>query len=110
MSPRRAATAAPIFAALGDETRLGLVNRLGGGGELSIAQLTSGARLSRQAITKHLLTLQRAGLVHGVRRGRERLWMLDPQPLDRARRDLARISAQWDEALERLRRFVEEKE
>lgn len=99
---------APIFAALGDETRLTLVTKLCGGSLLSIARLTEGSTLTRQAITKHLRVLQDAGLVRGVRRGRENLFELEPEPLDEARRALDVISRQWDQALARLKSFVED--
>lgn len=99
--------AAPVFAALGDETRLRLVARLGTEGPLSIARLTAGTEVTRQAVTKHLHVLADAGLAHGTRQGRERLWELEPQPLEEARRCLDLISAQWDEALARLKAAVE---
>src|SRR5881396_1861497 len=89
---------APIFAALGDETRLTLLTKLSGGSRVSIARLTKGSTLTRQAITKHLRVLQVAGLVRGARRGRENLFELEAEPLDEARRALDRISRQWDEA------------
>jgi DNA-binding transcriptional ArsR family regulator len=103
----RASGAAPVFAALGDETRLGLVARLSEDGPLSIARLTEGAGVSRQAITKHLDALAAAGLVHGRRRGRERIWQLERRRLGEARRYLDHVSAEWDAALQRLRKFVE---
>ena len=99
-----------MFAALGDETRLALVRRLVGGGPQSIARLTAGAAVSRQGVTKHLEVLARAGIVRGSRRGRERVWQLEPARLDEAQQWLAAISGQWDAALERLRAFVEEDE
>ncbi len=99
---------APIFAALGDKTRLRLVTKLSGGSRFSIARLTEGSTLTRQAISKHLRVLEDAGLVRGVRRGRENLFELEPEPLDKARRVLDGISRQWDEALARLKSFVEE--
>jgi len=98
---------APIFAALGDATRLTLLTKLSRGPRFSIARLTDGSTLTRQAITKHLRVLQDAGLVRGVRQGRENLFELEPQPLDEARRVLANISRQWDVALARLKSFVE---
>ncbi len=114
MSPARHESAvrelrrhAPIFAALGDETRLKLVKKLSGGSRVSIARLTQGSTLTRQAITKHLRVLQDAGLVRGVRRGRESLFGLEAEPLDDARRILDDISRQWDVALARLKSFVE---
>jgi DNA-binding transcriptional ArsR family regulator len=103
-----AVQAAPVFAALGDETRLSLVTRLGNGGPLSIARLTEDTRVTRQAVTKHLEVLERAGLVRGERQGRERLWVVDGQKLDEARRYLDQISEQWDHALQRLAAFVEQ--
>lgn len=111
-SRRRAATkelaeAAPVFAALGDATRLRLVARLSHGGPLSIARLTEGAAVSRQAITKHLHALEDAGLVRSDRAGRERLWKLQPKRLTEVRGYLEQISARWDAALMRLRRLVE---
>jgi DNA-binding transcriptional ArsR family regulator len=113
MSRRSAGTtdpaqAAPLFAALGDETRLALVDRLGTGGPQSIARLTAGSAVTRQAITKHLQILADAGLVHDSRRGRERIWELDTARLDEVRQWLDQIAQEWDEALERLRLFVEE--
>jgi DNA-binding transcriptional ArsR family regulator len=100
--------AAPVFAALGDETRLALVSRLGASGPLSITRLTDDTKVTRQAVTKHLEVLERAGLVRGERQGRERLWVCDTQRLDEARRYLDQVSRQWDEALQRLAAFVED--
>ena len=100
--------AAPVFAALGDATRLAVIARLCTDGPLSIARLSEGAAVSRQAVTKHLETLAEAGLVRDARLGRERIWELEPRRLDVARRELDRISAQWDAALGRLKVFVEE--
>jgi DNA-binding transcriptional ArsR family regulator len=101
---------APIFAALGDKTRLDLVARLCSGGPLSIASLTAGADITRQAITKHLNILAEAGLVRDIRAGRERLWEVETRQLEEARRCLERISNQWDDALARLKRAVEGEE
>ena len=106
--PEELAAAAPIFAALGDETRLGIVTRLCAEGPLSISRLTAGGGVTRQAVTKHLHVLAQAGLAHSAQVGRERIWELEPQSMLTARECLDRISAQWDEALARLRRFVEE--
>ncbi len=104
----RLAEAAPVFASLGDATRLRIVARLCDEGPLSITRLTEGAGVSRQAITKHLRALEGAGLVRGNRDGRERRWELRTARLTEVRRHLERISAQWDTALERLRAMVEE--
>jgi DNA-binding transcriptional ArsR family regulator len=98
---------APVFAALGDKTRLDLVARLSSGGPLSIARLTAGSDVTRQAITKHLTILAEAGLVRDIRAGRERLWEVETRQLEEARRCLERISTQWDDALARLKLAVE---
>jgi DNA-binding transcriptional ArsR family regulator len=102
------ARAGPVFAALGEETRLALVARLCARGPQSITRLATGSDVTRQAITKHLHVLAGAGLAHDVRRGRERIWELDTDGLDQARRWLDQISKGWDEALGRLKKFVEE--
>jgi DNA-binding transcriptional ArsR family regulator len=97
----------PVFAALGDETRLSILARLSTGHAHSIAMLTDGAGVTRQAVTKHLHVLGDAGLVRSLRQGRECLWELEPKALTAARRCLDGISAQWDQALTRLKSFVE---
>jgi DNA-binding transcriptional ArsR family regulator len=102
--------AAPLFAALGDETRLALVARLSADGPRSITFLTVGSSVTRQAITKHLHVLAATGLVRQHRRGRERLWRLDPARLDIAQKFLTHISQQWDTRLARLRDLVEDSE
>jgi DNA-binding transcriptional ArsR family regulator len=106
--PRGLDEAVPVFAALGDATRLGLLRRLSVEGPLSITRLSDGTGVTRQAITRHLLTLGDAGLVRDSRRGRERVWALDATRLEEARRALDRIAAQWDDAVDRLRAFVED--
>jgi DNA-binding transcriptional ArsR family regulator len=103
----RQQTRAPGFAALGDETRLLLVARLSGGQPYSISQLTQGSKLTRQAITKHLRVLERVGIVHSVRSGRESRFQFDPQSIEGMKEYLDFVSKQWDEALSRLKAFVE---
>lgn len=98
---------APVFAALGDKTRLRIVGRLCAGGPMSIVRLTDGADVSRQAITKHLRALEEAALVRSSRAGRERIWELRTARLAEVRRYLDQISGQWDRALGRLRAIVE---
>ena len=95
------------FAALGDLTRLLLVAKLAAGQPQSIAQLTAGSRLTRQAITKHLRVLERAGMVRCARSGRERRFAFNPRPMEELREYLERVSGQWDAALGRLQAFVE---
>jgi DNA-binding transcriptional ArsR family regulator len=110
MSARRPSSPrakAAVFAALGDETRLFLLTRLSGGRRYSIAELTEGTRLTRQAVTKHLRVLERVRMVHRAREGRESLFAFDPQPLIEMREYLDLVSKQWDTALGRLKTFLE---
>jgi DNA-binding transcriptional ArsR family regulator len=111
MSPRPGNAAfkrsAPIFAALGDATRLHVVSRLCGGGPMSITQLTEGTDVTRQAVTKHLAVLAEAGLVRDFKQGRERVWELRTRQLEDARKVLDLISERWDEALQRLKAMLE---
>lgn len=107
LKPLVVRAAVPVFAALGDETRLKLIAVLCAGGAMSIAQLTAGTQITRQAVTKHLHVLAEAGLVRDVKAGRERRWEFEPAYLEEARRSLEAISQQWDQALLRLKRAVE---
>ncbi|MEW5929339.1 MAG: metalloregulator ArsR/SmtB family transcription factor [Gemmatimonadota bacterium] len=102
------AEAVPVFAALGDATRLRLLGRLSSDGPLSITRLSEGTGVTRQAITRHLHTLGDAGLVRNARRGREQVWELDLKRLEIAQRYLEHIAARWDEAADRLKAFVED--
>ena len=97
-----------VFAALGDGTRLALVAKLCGGDPRSISQLTDGSNLTRQAITKHLRVLERAGFVRCVHAGRESRFQFNPEPIEGMKEYLDFVSAQWDQALARLKSFVEE--
>lgn len=109
-STRSLLGSAPLFAALGDETRLRLLTRLAGDGPMSITRLTAeaGADVTRQAVSKHLRVMEGAGLVIESRRGRESVWQLQPRRLDDARTYLDQISEQWDAAIDRLKAFVED--
>jgi DNA-binding transcriptional ArsR family regulator len=98
---------APLFAALGDETRLALLAKLGNGQQRSISQLAEGSAVTRQAITKHLRVLERARIVRCTLSGRERLYELDPLAVQSLKNYLDAISGHWDAALHRLRSFVE---
>ncbi|MGA2980802.1 MAG: helix-turn-helix domain-containing protein [Terriglobales bacterium] len=98
---------AAVFAALGHETRLSLVAKLCGRQPYSISQLTRGTNLTRQAITKHLRALESVGIVHRVRRGRESRFEFDPLPIEGIKEHLNFVSEQWDQALSRLKSFVE---
>jgi DNA-binding transcriptional ArsR family regulator len=100
-------TYASIFAGLGDETRLSVLAKLAGGAPRSITELTEGTKLTRQAVTKHLKVLEDVGVVHAAKVGRESQFALEPKAIDDARAYLERVSRQWDDALARLKSFVE---
>jgi DNA-binding transcriptional ArsR family regulator len=104
----RGKSAAALFAALGDKTRLQLLSHLSDNGPMSITALTEGSKVTRQAITKHLRVLEGAGLMGCRRQGRQSVWQVDLQRVGDARRYLDLMSKQWDDALGRLRDFVEE--
>jgi DNA-binding transcriptional ArsR family regulator len=97
-----------VFFALGDKTRLRLIAALCAGGVFSIAQLTANTQITRQAVTKHLQILAEAGLVKDLKIGRERLWQFDPTQMEAARRSLEIIGHQWEQALGKLKAFVED--
>jgi DNA-binding transcriptional ArsR family regulator len=106
-SDREANKQASVFAALGDKTRLSLVVKLSKGEPQSISQLTEGSKLTRQAVTKHLKVLGNVGIVKCSYSGRETLFELDTRPFNDIKEYLEFVSRQWDEALSRLKMFVE---
>ncbi|MPY87019.1 MAG: metalloregulator ArsR/SmtB family transcription factor [Luteitalea sp.] len=112
MSKQRAerspADAALLFAALGDETRLGLLQRLSRGGPASISALAERFRVTRQGVTKHLHVLAAAGVIEGRREGRQHVWALNPTRLAEAGRCLETIARGWDDALSRLKAHLED--
>lgn len=98
---------APVFAALGDETRLSLLAKLCEGSPQSISQLTQGSNLTRQAITKHLRVLESAGVVRSIRIGREHQFEFRPDPIREIKTYLYQVANEWDQALGRLKAFVD---
>jgi DNA-binding transcriptional ArsR family regulator len=105
--PSRLTEAGLVFAALGDPTRLALVDRLCQAGPMSIARLTAGTAITRQAVAKHLRVLAAAGLARGTRVGRDHVWEIEPGRLEETRRWLDQIQGQWDQALARLKASLE---
>lgn len=99
---------ASLFDALGDPNRLRIVTRLCEGGPCSTVQLTQVIPVTRQAATKHLLLLEAVGLVTSDRKGRERIWRIQPEPLVQASDYLTALSRRWDSAIDRLRAYVED--
>lgn len=104
---RLAPDMAAVFAALGDDTRLVIISKLQDGADHSISKLTEGLSLTRQGVSRHLCVLEEARLVRRHRVGRETRYHLEVEALDKARDYLARVSAQWDDAIERLTKHLE---
>jgi DNA-binding transcriptional ArsR family regulator len=100
---------APVFDALGDANRLRIIVRLCDLGPSSTSQVINIIPVTRQAASKHLALLENAGLVTSSRRGRERIWTVQTEPLARTSDYLNQLSRRWDAAVDRLRAFVEEK-
>ncbi len=101
------ASAALLFAALGDPTRLGILQHLSRGGPSSISVLADNFQSTRQGVTKHLHVLASAGIIDGERRGREHVWTINPRRLAEAQRHLEVIARRWDDALGRLKAHIE---
>jgi DNA-binding transcriptional ArsR family regulator len=104
ISPDRAR----LFAALGDPTRLQLVEQLSDGRDRSIRELGTSSPISRQALTKHLRVLEQARLVRSTRYGREVRFQLDQQVIAEAQAFLAVVTTQWKDALQRLAAHVDD--
>lgn len=100
----------PVFNALGDPNRMRLVSRLCDAGPGSTSEVARAVSVSRQAATKHLLLLEEVGLVSSDRRGRERIWRMQPEALNEASDYLDQLARRWDRAIDRLRAFVEDGE
>lgn len=96
-----------LFAALGDPTRLALLQQLSHRGPLSISTLADNFDVTRQGVTKHLHVLAAAGIIEGRREGREHVWALNPARVAEVRRSLDIIARGWDDALGRLKGHVE---
>jgi DNA-binding transcriptional ArsR family regulator len=105
-------TAAPLteealWAAVADPTRRRVLDELLERGEATTTTLAAGLPVTRQAVAKHLAVLDRAGLVAGARHGREVRYAVRPERLDDAAAALARVAAQWDRRLARIKRLAE---
>jgi DNA-binding transcriptional ArsR family regulator len=95
-----------VFSALSDPSRRQLLETLAGRESASLTELTAQLPVTRQAVSKHLAALGRAGLVEAQRAGRETRYRLTPQPLGDALAWLEQVGAQWDERLASLRKHL----
>jgi ArsR family transcriptional regulator, cadmium/lead-responsive transcriptional repressor len=95
-----------VFSALSDPTRRQVIERLVARGGASATELAEELPVSRQAIAKHLLALNEAGLVTSEQSGRQKRYRLTPQPMGEVVGWMAEVGAQWDARLGALRREV----
>jgi len=95
-----------VFAALGDPGRRELVREISARGSATATELAAELPVTRQAVAKQLAALAEAGLVAGVRRGRETRYAVTPEPLGEAMAWMAAVGARWDERLEALREHL----
>jgi len=96
-----------LWAAVADPTRRRVLDVLLAQGHATATTLARELPVTRQAVAKHLAVLDRAGLVHGARQGREVRYAVRPEQLDLAARSLARVAAQWDDRLLAIKRLAE---
>lgn len=97
-----------VFDALGDPNRLRMVIWLCDSGPSSTSAVNQAVPVTRQAAGKHLQLLESVGLVTSIKRGRERIWTMNPKSLTAAGDYLNRLSRRWDRRIDRLRDFVED--
>jgi ArsR family transcriptional regulator, cadmium/lead-responsive transcriptional repressor len=97
-----------LWSAVGEPTRRLLLDRLLAEGESTATRLAAGLPVTRQAVTKHLLVLDRAGLLESHRRGREVRYAVRPDRLDLATRSMSRVAADWDRRLQAIKRIAEQ--
>ncbi|KAA1421344.1 helix-turn-helix transcriptional regulator [Nocardioides humilatus] len=96
-----------LWSAIGDPTRRRMLDLLIAEGGGTATSLGGQLPVTRQAVTKHLAVLDRAGLVHCDQVGRERRYRVDEQQLARAAAELADVGAAWDARLRRIKRIAE---
>ena len=99
-----------LWSALGDPTRRQLLDLMLGGGPHTSTSLSSELPVTRQAVAKHLVVLDRAGLVTGTEVGRERRYRIDEEQFARAVAQLQQVGQAWDARLGRIKRLAEQLE
>ena len=101
---------APVFAALADPTRRSLLLNLAEHSPKTATQLAEEYPISRQGILKHLNILDEAGLVTVYQAGREKRYVLTPEPLSELDQFVQDLTSKWDNRLLRLKAFLENEE
>ena len=96
-----------LWSAIADPSRRRVLDLVVSSGEVSASWLAGHVPFSRQAVSKHLVVLEEAGLVSRRKQGREVLYQVDADRLDRAIRAMADVAAQWDRRLGAIKRLAE---
>jgi len=96
-----------LWSAVADPSRRRVLDLLLDRGEATATTLAGELPVTRQAVTKHLVVLDRAGLVKGRRQGREVRYAVRPERLDLATRSMAQVAAEWDTRLAAIKRIAE---
>ena len=96
-----------LWAAIGDPTRRRVLDLLLAGGDATATSLSEQLPVTRQAVSKHLAVLDRAGLVRVTPAGRERRYRIDDAQLARAVAQLAAVESAWDARLRRIKSIAE---
>jgi len=96
-----------LWSAIADPSRRRVLDLLVSNGEASASWLARRVPFSRQAVSKHLVVLEQAGLITRRKRGREVLYQVDVHRLDEATRAMAELATQWDRRLTTIKRLAE---
>jgi DNA-binding transcriptional ArsR family regulator len=96
-----------LWSAIADPSRRRVLDLIVTNGDVSASWLSRQVPFSRQAVSKHLVVLEEAGLVSRRRQGREVLYLIDTQRLDRAAQAMTDLAAQWDRRLAAIKRLAE---
>ena len=96
-----------LWSAIAEPSRRQVLDLLVSNGEVSASWLAERVPFSRQAVSKHLVVLERAGLISRRKRGREVLYQVEADRLDQATRAMAEVAAQWDRRLAAIKRLAE---
>ena len=96
-----------LWSAIGDPSRRQVLDLLVSNGAVSASWLAGRVPFSRQAVSKHLVVLERAGLISRRKQGKEVLYQVEADRLDQATRAMAEVAAQWDRRLAAIKRLAE---
>jgi DNA-binding transcriptional ArsR family regulator len=101
------ATDDQLWSAIADPSRRLVLDLLVGGEGTTASSLAQNVPFSRQAVTKHLVVLEQAGLINRQKEGREVRFRVDPERLNDAAQAMAGLASQWDQRLQAIKRLAE---